>query len=276
MTQKEQIIRLLKVNGTMTQGDLSLGMYGDRNHLPNLYMSLMDLVRKGIVLRRGEHPAYYSLADADTDYVPVRPSKKPDTPRMRKPKLNLPKPTIEEVEKWLKNWHSLEDYVAQENAIDRLFKQDYPSNEDLDSVLIKCSVLNDFYSTHLSKTYPMAKHILSLHIDKRLEEGDPTLVDEIAKDEVGGRNNYSFATKYCSHHKPLDYPIYDSYVHKVLKHYQNVDRFCVFEEKDLRNYPKFKDIILKFRTFYRLEKYTLKELDRYLWQFGKRYFPKNQ
>lgn len=63
MTQKELIIKSLKETKAMTQGDLSVALYGDRNHLPNLYMSLMDLVKKGLVLRYGDHPAYYSLSE---------------------------------------------------------------------------------------------------------------------------------------------------------------------------------------------------------------------
>ncbi|UTW70364.1 hypothetical protein KHA80_07545 [Anaerobacillus sp. HL2] len=39
------------------------------------------------------------------------------------------------------------------------------------------------------------------------------------------KNFYSFATKYCSHHNPLDYPIYDSYVDEVLRHFRNRDGF---------------------------------------------------
>lgn len=37
MSQKSEIIHYLSINKTMTQGDLSEALYGDRNHLPNLY-----------------------------------------------------------------------------------------------------------------------------------------------------------------------------------------------------------------------------------------------
>ena len=84
-----------------------------------------------------------------------------------------------------------------------------------------------------------------------------------------------FATKYCSHHNPLEYPIYDSYVDKVLRYFRDTDGFCDFESDDLKQYDKFKQIVLAFRTYYHLEQYTLKEIDQYLWQLGKDYFPKN-
>ena len=118
----------------------------------------------------------------------------------------------------------------------------------------------------------MAKHILSLDIDIRLVQGDPTLVDAIKT--VDGRNHYSFATKYCSHHNPLEFPIYDSYVEKVLKHFRDVDGFYSFETEDLKQYDKFKQIILAFRAYYGLSKYTLKEIEQYIWQLGKEFFPK--
>ena len=196
--------------------------------------------------------------------------------RHRSKNPNIPEPSREEASYWLAKWNELEDYVAQEKAIDRLFLGEFGPNDNLQNILIKCSVLNDFYSTNIFKIYPVAKHILELGIDARLSEGDPTIVDEIAANEIGGtiKNFYSFASKYCSHHKPLDYPIYDSYVDKVLTYYRDVDEFADFGNADLKIYSKFKNILVKFREFYGLEEFNLKQLDQYLWQFGKRYFPK--
>ena len=34
-----------------------------------------------------------------------------------------------------------------------------------------------------------------------------------------------------------------------------------------------KNVINEFQRFYRLERFSVKELDRYLWQLGKKYFP---
>ena len=57
-------------------------------------------------------------------------------------------------------------------------------------------------------------------------------------------------------------------------HFGRVDEFAEFAETDLKDYPKFKGILIKFREFYGLGEFNLKELDKFLWQFGKRYFPK--
>ena len=188
---------------------------------------------------------------------------------------DIPEPTKELVESYLRKWKGLENYVAQEEAVDRVFR-DYASNDKLENILIKCSVLNDFYSTNIFKIYPVAKHILKLDIDQRLSKKDPTLVDEIARNEIEGKVKlfYSFASKYCSHHRPLDFPIYDSFVHKVLMYFRDAYGFANFKKADLKTYPKFKRVLKQFQNFYKLDDFDLKQLDRFLWQFGKEYFPK--
>jgi hypothetical protein len=201
-----------------------------------------------------------------------QPISSPRRKHRRSAKVMLPKHRENEVDKYLASWNTLENYSLQEAALDKLFFTLVPHNTCIEDILLKVSTLNDFYSTNIFSVFPVAKHILSLDIDIRLVQGDPTLVDAIKT--VDGRNHYSFATKYCSHHNPLEFPIYDSYVEKVLKHFRDVDGFYSFETEDLKQYDKFKQIILAFRAYYGLSKYTLKEIDQYIWQLGKEFFPK--
>lgn len=56
-------------------------------------------------------------------------------------------------------------------------------------------------------------------------------------------------------------------------HFKKIDRFASFKSCNLKIYSKFKNVLIDFRKFYGLEEYNLKELDKYLWQLGKRYFP---
>lgn len=184
-------------------------------------------------------------------------------------------PSDSEVEKYLNEWNKLENYKAQENALNKLFFGDFKRNDNLDNILIKCSVLNDFYSTNIFDVYTVAKNILSLDIDKRLESGDPTLVNDISKVVIKGKEKhfYSFASKYCSLHLPDAYPIYDSYVEKVLKYFRKINPKFNFKNEDLKDYLKFKEILLKFQKLYSIEKYSLKQLDRYIWLLGKNKFP---
>ena len=147
----------------------------------------------------------------------------------------------------------------------------------MDNILIKVCSLNDFYSTNIYSPFKVAKHIHSLNIDNRLSKGDEKLVNDIAKIKVNKdktMNFYSFATKYCSHHQPLLYPIYDNYVIKVLNYFNKQDKFSKFTFQELKDYPKFKNVILDFRSFYGLDKFNLKEIDKYLWQVGKEKFPR--
>lgn len=197
--------------------------------------------------------------------------------RKNKMNVDVPYPSIEQVEFYLVKWEGLESYHLQEDALNKLFFELCPKNTDVIDILLKASTLNDFYSTNIFSIYPVAKNICALDIDSRLKNGDVTLVGDIQYVTVGDKekNFYSFASKYCSHHNPLDYPIYDSYVDEVLRYFRNRDSFSDFQDGDLKDYVKFKGILIDFSAFYGLNKYNLKQIDQYVWQLGKDYFPKN-
>ena len=188
-----------------------------------------------------------------------------------------PKPSALEVNKYLNRWENLEGYTLQEKALKKLFLKLLPSNSEISDILLKASCLNDFYSTNIFSIYPVAKHILNIKdLDKRLKAGDISLVNELGKLEISGKKKYfySFSTKYCSHHNPIDFPIYDSYVEKILLYFNKIDKFSSFKRIDLKDYKKFKEILLDFQRYYKLERFNLKEIDRYLWLLGKEIFPR--
>lgn len=184
--------------------------------------------------------------------------------------MDIAKPCKEEVEKYLISWTKLEDYVLQEKSLNMLFLDLFPENKNINEILIKVSTLKDFYSTRLSKTFTVAKHILELDIDKRLNESDLSLVEDIANVD---RRYYSFATKYCSHHNSDNFPIYDKNVANVLYYFNKQDKFAKFTKTNInKDYFKFKYVIDEFTDFYNLEEFSRKELDRYLWQVGREFF----
>lgn len=190
--------------------------------------------------------------------------------------MKIPNPSKDEVKKYLQKWDSLDNYVLQESSLDKLFLKTYPNNTDINDILIKASSLNDFYSTNIFSIFSVAKHILELNIDERLKAGDETLVNDIAEIIINNKNKnfYSFASKYCSHHYPTEYPIYDNYVEKVLLYFKKRDKFDDFTKEDLKNYKTFKKILITFKNFYKIDEYDLKEIDKYIWQLGKEYSPK--
>ena len=191
--------------------------------------------------------------------------------------INIPTPNKKIMEEYLNKWDNLEEhYVWQESSLDKLFHKDYKYNTDLNEILIKCSCLNDFYSTNIFSIYPIAKKIFELNIDKRLKEGDPILVNDIAHITINDKEKYfySFASKYCSHHNNIEFPIYDYFVDRMLMYFKKKDKFSSFTQADLKDYVKFKNILIDFKKYYNIDEYNLRDIDKYLWIAGKEYFPK--
>ena len=192
-------------------------------------------------------------------------------------KKDLPQgyiPSVKDAEWFLNYWNELPSYSNQEKALDKLFMDICKKNDNIEDILIKCSSLNDFYSTNIFDIHTVAQHILSLHIDARLENGDHSLVNDIAHVEVNGKDHffYSFATKYCSHHQPERYAIYDSYVENVLVSMNNRKPYANFKREELKDYETYMSVIRAFQQRFGLMQYNIKQLDQYLWQLGKWYF----
>jgi hypothetical protein len=58
-----------------------------------------------------------------------------------------------------------------------------------------------------------------------------------------------------------------------LRYFRNLDNFSKFKTLELKDYGVFKEILIRFREFYELEEYSLKDIDKYLWLLGKEKFP---
>lgn len=180
-------------------------------------------------------------------------------------------PLNKQVERALRKWQALDKSVMQDSSLSLLFRSICAGNTSLGEVLLKVSVLNDFYSTNIYDTFAVASHIHSQNVDTSLERGDLGVVERIANVTFNGRARriYSFATKYCSHHASEKFPIYDRYVDEMLWHFKARDGFTKFKRSDLKDYPSFVGIMDTFREAYGLAKYTRKEIDVFLWLAGK-------
>ena len=189
-------------------------------------------------------------------------------------------PSVENVDSWINEWKLTVGYPEQESALNKLFLELCPNNTCLDDILIKVCALNDFYSTNIYKVFDVAKIILDMGIDDRLSSDivDASIVDELVKrtKDITGRSIYSFATKYCSHHRSSLYPIYDSYVDILLRYYRDHEKSndFSFSDKDLKCYSSFIQVENDFKKHFGLSYYNAKQIDKFLWQEGKKCFPR--
>ena len=147
---------------------------------------------------------------------------------------NVVSPNSSVISEYLDKWDQLENYKLQENSLGLLFNELCPENKNIEHVLLKVSALNDFYSTNIFDTYTVSKHILNCKIDQNLKDGCKKLVNKIALVTIKGktRNFFLFASKYCSHHRPEVYPIYDSYVEKMLMYFKRTDKFASYKKEN--------------------------------------------
>lgn len=191
--------------------------------------------------------------------------------------IKIPRPSVKEVEKYLKIWNSKEEYFLSEHSLNKLFLKTYPQNNNIYDVLAKVCLLNDIYGTHILSPFKISKNIVSKKIDLDLAEGNLNVVDKIAKAGIKVKKTtkeiyfYSFATKYCSHHNSSFYPIYDSYIEKILIYFKKEDKFYSFKKEELKNYSEFKKVIISFIKYYNLGLFNFKQIDQYLWLLGKDY-----
>jgi len=181
-------------------------------------------------------------------------------------------PSVEGIKKLVGVVEDDQKVSTQEQALTHLFTKTYPNNDDILEITIKVSALNTLYSTQLHKyLFPVVNHLKNLSIDERLKNGDITLIDDIIQTPLeDGKiyRCYSFATKYCSFHRPDAYPIYDSYVDRVLVYLQARDKFAGDMVIDNKNYLSYVQAIKKFQAHYQLNNFSLKQIDKYLWQLG--------
>ncbi len=191
----------------------------------------------------------------------------------------LETPTNQLILKYITKFENDERYSATDKAIIKLIEK-FPNNSDFEGILLKCSVINNLYSTNIFDIYRMAKNILQLNIDNKLLEGSANIVNEIAighgipkPNGDGDRNFYSFATKYCNWHNKNEYPIYDTFVEKILLAYRAKNNFSNFKTADLKDYKEFKKVIIDFKNYYSITQFDLKEIDKFLWIYGKELYP---
>ena len=208
-------------------------------------------------------------------------------------------PTHALVDSYISKWHKLDNYVNQEIALNKLFKILLPKNDKFEDVLLKVTVLNKFYSTKILDTYSLSTKIVEIKkLDDRLKKGDMSLIDEISVIPIGGqkRSFYSFASKYCNHHNEEAFPVFDSFVEKVIMYLIINDRETIINSNTISNemktllsskitksriqaflrekYKNFTSVLTDIRHVYKLENVSYSDFDKFLWLWGKDMFVK--
>ncbi|MBI1901796.1 MAG: hypothetical protein HYS13_11885 [Planctomycetia bacterium] len=184
--------------------------------------------------------------------------------------MGLTEPTLDYVQQRLCELEGDERFYGAERAVGLVFAQ-WPHNREFEHVLVKTIVLNRLYSTSIYDVWTVAKHILDLGIDERLRQGDVSLVHDMASVSFKEKPRFvlSFATKYCSWHEPERFQIFDSNVKWLLWEYQRQFRFGVFRKYELRQYPRFVQIVDELRSRFELTGIGRKKLDKFLWIEGR-------
>ena len=168
-------------------------------------------------------------------------------------------------------------YGANFAMIHNVLKR-FPQNTDRELVAMKVSLVDLTNSTnigrHINKISlsELVELILSIQdFDVRLAQGDPELVNQVAKCN-GKVNFFSFASKYCTYHSvdvygQDDYSIFDSVVKDVLPYYiPKLTKATVEEWRATYNYAAFNDCIGKLLDQNNIHvPFRRRKFDYFLW-----------
>lgn len=273
MSQKEDIIKLLTEKGTMTQGMLAEYICGNKNDMPRIYASLMQLVDKGIVIRTGSRPSYYSLSGKEI----LIPQKAVSVNKKDGRDISNDIITNESIEEAEAIVQATDNYGPENDLITRCL-QKFPLNTDPDLVSMKIGLIDITNSTHLSQhkskisMVELANIIAEIpNIDERIKCGDPEVVNEIARSN-GKINLFSFASKYCCYHNRNlygkdDYSILDTVLKEYLpKYFNDITRSQIQRWQDSFMYKEYNDYITRKLDELNIDvEHRKRKFDHFVW-----------
>lgn len=185
--------------------------------------------------------------------------------------------TNELIEEGHRQVKATNNYGNEDDLITDCFKK-FPLNNDVDVVAMKIGIIDITNSTHISQhkskinAVELAECIVNIkNIDERIKNGDPEVVNEIAKSN-GKINLMSFASKYCCYHnKNLygkdDYSILDTVVKKFLpKYFDDITTCKIQKWQKEYNYKAYNDYITKKLNKFNINvPFRKRKLDHYVW-----------
>ena len=181
---------------------------------------------------------------------------------------------IEEAHKQVKVTNN---YGKEDDLITNCFRR-FPDNTDLVIVAMKVGLIDITNSTHVSlhksliSAVEIAECIVNIKdIDNRIKNGDPEVVNEIARSN-GNINLFSFATKYCCYHnKNLygrdDYSILDTVLKKSLpKYFNDITSSQIKKWVDSFDFKSYNDYLTRKLDELGINvPFRKRKLDHYIW-----------
>lgn len=182
----------------------------------------------------------------------------------------LQKPTKSTLNNYIKLFDT--EYSRTEAYLFDLFQKYFPDNNSPEQVMIKVFAINLLYKTYIRWLPAVVTHILQCDIDNMLRNNDINAVHVLTpvKFKTKTKHLKSFATKYCSFHKPDIFPLFDSNASYALYKYNKIYKFSPHVTRtSLLSYENYIETINSFRTYFNIENYNYKNIDKYLWKYGK-------
>ena len=162
---------------------------------------------------------------------------------------------------------------------------DLVSDCSLKNTELAVIVLDSIYHTRLENPIQTARALYDLNTHTKIislitqseAQDRRKIVDTIATinkiDSINAKNIYSFATKFCNFVSPTKYPIYDRYSATLIYKYLQIKKADVCGERvcyyKMGNYSYYISAYDKFIEEYDLDRFSYKEIDEYLWSYGK-------
>jgi hypothetical protein len=174
----------------------------------------------------------------------------------------------ETLKKYLHLYSGQERYFTNDTKNLEFFKT-YPSNSNLEDILQKISAMNDADFNKLGAQEAMAKHILELNIDTRLSKNDLSVVSDIARVTLNGKeqNLLHFASVYCNLHKPEVFPIYSDQFFDFYRRYINEHKLAINPD-ELNRYDVFTKAQADFISRYGVgEKMNYLQMRKFAWLY---------
>ncbi len=169
------------------------------------------------------------------------------------------------------------NYGREDSLITDCFVR-FPENTDVTIVAMKIGLIDITNSTHISQhkskisAVELAECIVRIKdIDERIKNGDPEVVNEIARSN-GKINLFSFASKYCCYHnKNLygkdDYSILDTVLKKHLPDYfDDITTRQIQKWQESYDYKSYNDYLTRKLDELNITiEFRKRKIDHFIW-----------